>query len=202
MIVKLRIPLAPKRIRALDPEDMFRARIGRAYWQTSFKKIPDNCPHKTDLGAYIENVHEHHERGQGLLLTGDFGTGKTSAGVLILKEAISRGGSALMMPSERISSAVVENTEFDEDETLWERMQSVDVLLLDDLRREHVKDFGKSVIESLIRRRYDQRLPTIVTTNADVEDLVKKYRAAMEALSEKCPPVEFGGFNWRTQDND
>jgi len=198
--VKLRIPLAPERIRSLDAADMLRARIGRAYWATSFDKIPRKLEHRVPLGEFIKNVHEHHEAGEGLLMFGDYGSGKTSGGVLILKEVIARGGTALMTPSERISSAVIEKTTFDGEETIWERMQDVDMLLIDDLRREHVKDFGRSVIESLIRRRYDQRLPTLVTTNADMDELVRRYEAAMAALGERCQPILFDGVNWRDGD--
>jgi len=195
--VKLRIPLATERIRSLDASDMLRARIGRAYWGTSFDLIPENLAHRNPLGAFIRNLHEHHANGDGLLMFGDYGTGKTSAGVLVLKETMARGGTALMIPAERISSAVIEKTTFDGEEDMWERMQDVDVLLLDDLRREHVKDFGKSVIESLIRRRYDQRLSTLVSTNADMDELVRRYEASMAALGEKCQPIPFEGINWR-----
>jgi len=195
--VKLRIPLAPERIRSLDAEDMLRARIGRAYWDTSFDRIPHNLEHRVPLGEFIRNLHEHHANGDGLLMFGDYSSGKTSGGVLVLKEALARGGTALMIPAERISSAVIEKTTFDGEEDLWERMQDVDVLLLDDLRREHVKDFGKSVIESLIRRRYDQRLSTLVSTNADMDELVSRYEASMAALGERCRPILFKGIDWR-----
>jgi len=195
--VRIRIPLAAERIRSLDAEDMLRARIGRAYWGTSMAKIPDNLRHKKPLKEFVDNVHIHHAAGEGLLMFGDYGTGKTSGAVLVLKEVISRGGTSLMIPAERISSAVIEKTTFDGEETLWERMQEVDVLLLDDLRREHVKDFGRSVIESLIRRRYDERLPTLVSTNADMEELVRRYEASMAALGERCQPISFEGINWR-----
>jgi DNA replication protein DnaC len=194
----IRWPLAVKRVRHLDEEDMVRMRIGRDFWSTQFDLIPNEATHKEAVGSFIKLLHKRVGNGDSLLLCGDYGCGKTGCGVLILKECAARGGRGLMIRAEEIQSAVVEKTPFDSVSTLWDRMRMVDVLLLDDLRREHVRDFGKSVIESLIRRRSDDKLTTIITTNASPSELSVRYEAAVQVLKKcgelvLCDGVDFRG---------
>lgn len=193
----LRWPLSPTRTRELDEDDMVRMRVGRDFWNTQLALIPEDLPHKNAVAEFILNLHLHTANGDSLVLCGDYGAGKTSCGVLILKECVTRGGRALMICAEEIQSAVIDNTVFDDDQTLWERMRMVDVLLIDDLRREHVKDFGRSVIESLIRRRSDNRLTTVVTTNATPSELSDKYEAAVQVLKKSGTLVLCDGIDWR-----
>lgn len=196
----LRIPLSKKRRRALTPEDMLDMHVGEIYWSTSFEKIPDKASHKQFMRRYLDEIVENTRLGRGLILNGPYGSGKTGSGVLVLKEVRARGGSSLMVSASEIPSAIIEKTRYDEDYSLYERMIGVDALLIDDLRREHVKDWGKSAIESVIRKRYDDNRLVIITTNSsDKDELKTAYAAAMQALRERCRLVDISGVNFRSK---
>lgn len=195
----LRIPLSKKRLRALAPEDMQNMHIGEKHWVTSFDSIPDSAPHKKIIREYLDDIVERVRLGRGLIITGSYGSGKTGTGVLILKEVRARGGSGLMVTASEIPSSIIEKTPYDEDYTMHERMLGVDMLLIDDLNREHVKEWGRSAIEALIRHRYDNNRSLIITTNASAGDLKDQYEAAMLALSENCQLVTASGVNFRVK---
>lgn len=193
----LRVPLAAVRIRDLDVADMLRMRVGRDFWDTRLSAIPDCATHKKHVVEFVQTLHLQVAEGRSLILCGNYGAGKTGCGVLVLKECVARGGRALMVKAEELTSAVIESTPFDQDQSLWDRARTVDVLLLDDLRREHVKDFGKSIIESLIRRRADEALTTVITTNASTRELKERYEAATEVLRKCGRLVMCAGVDWR-----
>lgn len=194
-----RVPLASQRIRTLDPDDMERMRVGKKHWTVRFDDIPDDCSYKAPLREFIDNLRTHMEKGDGLLFHGDYGRGKTGAAVLIMKEVVARGGTALLLGVDEIQQAVVARTLFDEETTLIDRAHEVDLLVLDDMNREYVKEFGKTAIETLIRRRYDNGLSMVVTSNASPAELSKVYEAAMQALRERTKVVMCQGKNWRAE---
>lgn len=198
--MSLRIPIEKDRVRKLDREDMAWARIPEDYWLVSFDQIPREFGYVKAVAKFIDNIAERVNGGRGLVLFGPHGHGKTSIAVIFMKEVIARAGDALFCPAESISSVAIERPEYEDGEDLWAAFRNVDLLVIDDLKREHVKDWGKSVIESLIRRRNESRRSTIVTTNAPQEELFEKYEAAMQALKQRALLVHVSGKDWRDED--
>lgn len=185
--------------RELAPIDMHRMRLGRAFWATCLDDIPAKCPHKKRVAAFVKDIVRRVHLGHGFLFYGNYGTGKTSCGTIIMKNIVARRGTALMVRAGDISAAAIERTRFDDSQTLWERMEGVDCLLIDDIAREHVKDWGKSKLEGLIRRRVEERRSVILTTNVSVERFAKRYRAIIEACREVCEFVAVEGVDWRSK---
>lgn len=192
-----RVPLTSQRLRLLDVDDMERMRVGRKHWGVRFDDIPDECSYKKELRDFIADLKKNIDGGNGLVFHGEYGRGKTGAAVLIMKEVVARGGSALLLGVDEVQQAVITRAPFDEETTLIDRANEVDLLVLDDMNREYVKEFGKTAIETLIRRRYDNGLAIVITTNASPAELGKTYEAAMQALRERTKVVMCQGKNWR-----
>lgn len=60
---------------------------------------------------------------------------------------------------------------------------NVRLLVLDDLGKEYGSTFNDAVFDEILRSRYDQALPTIVTTNVLLENWSKQYKEAMGSFA-------------------
>lgn len=188
-------------------DDLKYAKIGERYWRVSRRDIPDELGYKKILESYIENIDDYHERGVGLLFQGDYGTGKTSAGCIILKAALSKMYKCLFFPVRDIQERIINNTLFDEETnaSYMERAREVNFLLLDDLGDESKgkSDFLISAIEGLLRYRSDNKLPTLITTNFDVGKIKERYGVStFEVIRASVMPCIVKGKNWREDEKN
>jgi len=181
-------------------------RIPRRFWESSFDAIPE-CEGRDVLRSYLRNIEDMLDRGEGLLLWGPNGHGKTSAAVIVMMEARRRGASALFVQAETLRASVLDGTMFSDEKTLLERAREVDFLVLDDLGKEHAGEtgFSERLFENLIRGRTASKRTTLVTTNLPVNppkgggaSLKTKYIASMlEVMREAMYPVLLRTHNWR-----
>jgi DNA replication protein DnaC len=144
--------------------------------------------------------------GQGLHLHGPNGTGKTSIAVLAAMEALRLGASVLFVTAEQLRRASIEDIWFDESQLLLDRAREVDLLVVDDLGKEHRGDSGyaERLLEDVLRQRSSRRLTTIFTTNVPVGSAEKKsglfgiYSQSMLDVSrESMRPLQVSGANVR-----
>ena len=110
------------------------------------------------------------------------GTGKSYAGCAILREIAEK---------TNLTFRFVEANEllcslFSEGE-LFERCMGVNVLLIDDLGKEHTSNFFLSKLFELVSKRYNNERPMIITSNFSMEEL--KTRMANRVRKEP-PDVE------------
>jgi len=183
-------------------------RIPRRFWEVDFDSIPD-CEGKAVLRTYLRNIEDMLDRGEGLLLWGPNGHGKTSAAVIAMMEARRRGASALFVQAETLRQGVLEGEMFSDDKSLVERAREVDFLVLDDLGKEHTGESGytERLFENLFRGRSASKRVTVVTTNLPTKppqdkpnaaSLKTKYIASMlEVMREAMYPVLLRAHNWR-----
>lgn len=59
---------------------------------------------------------------------------------------------------------------------------NVRVLVLDDLGKEYGSDYNNTSFDEILRSRYDKGLPTIITTNVELDSWEKKYGKAMASF--------------------
>jgi hypothetical protein len=184
-----------------------RMQIPRRYWGVRLAQVPGQV--RGDVEGYLRAIDDHMDRGDGLLFWGANGTGKTSAAVLIALEARRRGASVLFTTAEGLRQAVLEKRVFDEDQSVVERARSVDLLVVDDLGKEHPGETGftERLFENLVRERCASQRVTIVTTNLPLRRGADGPRAMstvyipsmLEVLRESIYPLHFRGNNQRDQ---
>lgn len=114
------------------------------------------------------------EENEGLLLRGIPGSGKTHIAVAILKEIIRRGHTGYYANFNDLLSRLRESYNQAGGETeagLLAVVDSVELLVLDDVGAESTSDWVRDRLYLIINRRYENAKPTIITTNCDEAEL-------------------------------
>jgi len=115
---------------------------------------------------------------QGIMFTGDVGSGKTFLAAAIANELLDRGVQArfLVVPDllDDLRTAMLHNTgdsrEMD-DVALLRSIRQVDVLVLDDLGVHNYTEWTCNKLYSLLNFRLNNQLPVIITTNLKMSEL-------------------------------
>jgi DNA replication protein DnaC len=179
-------------------------RIPRRFWVASFDGIQDDGV-RGATQAYIKDLDGFLDRGEGILFWGPNGTGKTCAAVVIAKEARRLGASVLFITAESLRQASLDKEKFDGDLLVTDRAMQVDLLVLDELGKEHSdkrsgSGWSERLIENLLRVRASNCKSTVITTNANRGDMEGRYSTSMmEVLKETCFPVQMEGESLRDQ---
>jgi DNA replication protein DnaC len=182
----------------LTEDDLLRARIPKRYWEARLADAQETV--QLIARRYIANFVVMRERGVGLLLWGPNGVGKTSIAVVLGKEYRRRGHSLLFLEAAEIKGAVINSEMFDDDQTLWERAKSVDVLMIDDLGKgvQDSTGFGARVLDELIRHRNANKRVTFISTNMTLKAIEDELKAStMHSLKECIFPVRVVGDDLR-----
>ena len=173
-----------------------RARIGRAHWDTSFDAIPDTMSYKAPIKGYCMTLEQQEPDGIGLILYGKYGTGKTALAALVLKYCLAKGGRVLSFRSADLIDRLMSfKPQFAPNQApLRTALANVNYLLIDDLEIEEGTRLRK--LESILKKRYDERFPTIITTNKPKEKLfeISWLRSIIE---DSYVGIEINGINWR-----
>lgn len=109
-----------------------------------------------------------------LLLWGPSGAGKTHLAAAIANDRIQRGEPALfvVVPDllDELRSAYAPNAEIGYDASI-EQLRNAPLLILDDLGTQNTTPWAQEKLFQILNYRYNSRLPTVVTTNVNVERL-------------------------------
>lgn len=195
--------LLVEKSRELGPSDFRGMRVGRTHWGVTVEQIPDKCAYKGALLGYLRRLPENLKHGWGLFLWGDYGTGKTSAAVIVMKEVVGRGGRAMMVSAGHWGRIFLEK-ERDDDGVLWSRrLLGDDLVVIDDLGVEWTKDFDRNAVHQVIRDRYEEGRSVIVTSNMDPESAGRWLgdRVA-RVLNAKFTDVMVEGKDWTEDEVD
>lgn len=188
----------------LTREHMELMQIPERFWSVTFDQI-GNWPDREMFRKYLREIDSQLDRGDGLLLWGPNGHGKTSAAVIVAMEARRRGASVLFVQAEDLRVASIEGVMFSDEKTMMQRAREVDVLVIDDLGKEHSSrnsEYGERLFENLIRYRSSMRRTTVVTTNmapvGEKHSLEKAYlRSMVDVLREATYPLMVEDRNHR-----
>lgn len=115
-----------------------------------------------------------------LLLEGNYGSGKTHLAAAAGNALVEAGQPVVFITApdllDHLRSAYSPNAETPYDET-FEKLRNVRVLVLDDLGVENPSPWAQEKLFQLLNHRYSYRLPTIITTNADIDRLDPRLRS-------------------------
>lgn len=112
-----------------------------------------------------------------LLLTGNPGTGKTHLAAAIVNRVLVLGGRPVFCVVPRLvamlrrSQGEADRERRDRDDSRWDALLDAAVLVIDDLGAERSTPFAVEQLYDLINWRYNQRAPTVITTNCRLEDM-------------------------------
>jgi DNA replication protein DnaC len=117
-----------------------------------------------------------------LLLEGRYGCGKTHLASAVGNFRLQRGDPVLFMTVpdllDHLRSTYAPTSDTGYDET-FERLKTAPLLILDDLGAENQSAWALEKLFQLFNQRYALRLPTIVTTNTDIDQLDGRVRSRL-----------------------
>jgi DNA replication protein DnaC len=118
-----------------------------------------------------------------LVILGGFGTGKTHLAAGIANYVLSYHRMQIyfavapdLLQHLRATYAPNSDTTYDE---RFEQIRSVHLLVIDDLGAEQSTPWAMEKLYQIFNYRYNNRLPTVVTTNCDLDDLDPRIRSRL-----------------------
>jgi len=136
-----------------------------------------------NLRHAYEVAREYAENPSGwLLIKGGYGCGKTHLAAAIANRCIERGQPVLFVTVPDLldhlraafgpTSPVAYDERFDE-------VRTAPVLILDDLGTEAPTSWAQEKLFQILNYRYNARLPTVITTNHDLEEIPLRIRSRL-----------------------
>ncbi len=154
----------------------------------------------------IKNLHDtldacvdFSQKHQGwLLLEGKFGAGKTHLVAAIANDAVSKGISTLFITVPDLLDSL--RFSFDSKETTYEErfeeIRGVNLLVLDDFGTQNATPWAQEKLFQIINHRYVNKLPTVITTNLNLDDIESRIRSRLQD-SELVTHVRFISPDYR-----
>jgi DNA replication protein DnaC len=156
------------------------------------------------IRGFVRDIGGNLDKGRGLWLFGDVGTGKTSLAMLVSNEALHAGRSVAIYSMPRLLADIKETYE-DRSESsymqLFDRLVGVDLLHIDDLGAEKRTEWVLEQLYSIINERWQEQRSVVVTTNLiDVDDLRNQIGPrTVSRLHEMCELIPIMGRDRRMQ---
>lgn len=142
---------------------------------------------------YVDKWDSMKEKGYGILMQGNVGTGKSFFAACIANAVIEKGSTAYFITAPEIVSVANDFSQYGDDRR-WEvssKIKSVDLLIIDDLGAERNTSFGVEAIYNAVNDRYETGKTTIVTTNLSEEEMAKPHNTSEERIFDRvlemCP---------------
>jgi len=144
-----------------------------------------------EIRGYLRNLAENLEKGRGVWLFGDPGTGKTTLAMLVSKMALESSHSVAIYSLPKLLARIRRTYDAepggDSYLTFFERLTSVDLLHIDDLGAEKRSDWVLEQLYALINERYEAQRSILVTTNLDEPELKAQIgERTVSRLVEMC----------------
>ena len=151
----------------------------------------------------------------GLLITGDMGTGKTHIAAAIANYLLNQGTAVICMTERNLFSKIRATyaksrswgADGESESEIRHVYETVPLLIIDDLGKEKASEWTISTLYAIIDGRYDRAMPTIVTTNYETQPLIERIspssgdkttaEAVVDRLREMCAPLNMIGESWR-----
>jgi DNA replication protein DnaC len=135
--------------------------------------------------AFGADLDQNLEAGRGLWLMGNTGTGKTTLGMLVAKQALAAGKTVAVYFAPKLLTQIRQTYQATDSEDAYDaffkRLTSVDLLYVDDLGSERHTDWVVEQLYALINERYENRRSMLVTSNA-AGDVDKGQRLLEEQI--------------------
>ena len=166
-----------------------------SYWNYTFENDDGKTPEVTNkCRKYVENFLQFKEKGQGLLLWGGVGTGKTYYAMCIANALIDIG---VNVKHTSLATIIKQGQDFEKAERHYWNLMQKRLIIIDDLGTERTTAFAQEQIYKHIDGWNTLNIPLIITTNytlkeietasADTQDL--SYARIYSRILEKCYPI-------------
>lgn len=146
---------------------------------------------KRMLLNYVDKFIMFKRTGNGLILYGGVGTGKTFAANCVANALLNKGFSVFSTSTHSIIDDKIE----------FSKMRSFSAVLIDDLGSERGTEYAKELVFNAIDFLYRFKIPMIITTNLTASELREPQDADTaryyDRVLERCLPIKVNGKNVR-----
>lgn len=185
--------LSPKPRVKITKDMLVASRIPSDFWYCEISKIPETMSYKKQLSLYIEQLPKMDVQGKGLFLFGPYGSGKTGAACAIAKEAMRRGGRVLFLSSLELEPVFGKGL----DNELREACLKTHFLVFDDVGAEKSVPWSPAWVETIVKLRNNNRLPTLITSNEKPIEICSRIKSIASILGGRYDGIQISGLDWR-----
>jgi DNA replication protein DnaC len=134
------------------------------------------------IHALNQAQHFARARSGWLLLIGGYGCGKTHLAAAVAHAVVAQGVRTLFLTVPDLLDWL--RYSYDDPEATYEQrfeeIRNVPFLVLDDLGTQNATSWAQEKLFQIINHRYLTRLPTVVTSNVDMEELDGRMRSRLQ----------------------
>lgn len=149
---------------------------------------------------YLHSFDDHFHYGLGLTFAGPYGTGKSFMMASILKEIVKQGRTAYFITFEEfvLHFGATWNDESSK-RLMSDTLKRAEVLGLDELKTDERNQNGflADALQSIIRHRTSNLLPTLITTNLTPDKQEVHFKKAYSLLNGKNSTIILSGEDVR-----
>ncbi|MBI1731037.1 ATP-binding protein [Candidatus Acetothermia bacterium] len=172
--------------------------VGHRFLQASFQNFEVSDQTRIAHEAALEAAGDLE---RGLFIYGSVGAGKTHLLIAMMRQMLESG---VVKPHELRFAPILELLEEvkrswnSPDATSIERFKRIDALFIDDLGMEIIRDWTFQLFLSVINYRYNEDLPTFISSNLSERELLDRYGSAVfSRLAQMCRIVKLEAPNYR-----
>lgn len=173
-----------------------RSNVGKRFKDVTLNGFTGDPEALKACRKWVDNLQD----GEGLVLCGSYGVGKTHLATATAREAMERYGITVWFSTfagilQELKGTYGNSKEFNE--TL-QKYRIVDLLVIDDLGKENLTAWASEMLFTVIDERYRNMKAVIITTNMMPKELGQHIdEAIMSRLAEMCTFVRVTGDDYR-----
>ena len=147
--------------------------LGKRFAQRRFETFNVTEETKQVYNACVDFCENFTSESKGLRLVGGYGVGKTHLVASIIHRLAEKGIAAVFVVVPELLRAIRRgfNQPNEAADELVKLTEEAELLILDDLGAEKPSDWVQEQLYVIINRRYENMLPTIITTNCTMNEL-------------------------------
>lgn len=166
----------------------FAANIPKEYHDICLKDFigPNREQIVSIVTKYLDNFADNFHYGLGLTFSGSYGTGKTFAMNCVLKELVQQGRDVFFVTFDELIDTWGQSWHDEKAKRLLQdKLKKAEILGLDELRTDKRNESGflADGLQTVIRHRTSNLLPTLITTNLAPEAEENNFGKAFSLLS-------------------
>lgn len=156
----------------------------------------------TACKSYAEDFEERYRKGEGLLLYGDVGSGKSYMAACIANAVLDMGKSVLMSNFSELINRM--EGSYADKQAFIDNLNSYSLIVIDDLGIERNTEYMQEQVYNIINTRYRVRKPMIITTNLTMKEMLNPDNLGRlriyDRLLERNFPIEVSAERSRRVD--